>query len=157
MFGSLFHILIDLLIRLLGGRLVLKLQKQAARLILNKRIQDSNSEEMFKMLNWLPFHHRILFHQAVFAYKATNNLLPSKLCQYFKPCQKTTNYLLRSCSKKDFFKSRRHLKSIISKSINTWNNLPFDVKNSPTLGTFKLRLKSFLKNLDLKTYSLDLT
>ena len=54
---------------------VLKLQKQAARLILNIRIQDSRSKEMFSNLRWVPFHHRTLSNLAILAYKAINNNL----------------------------------------------------------------------------------
>ena len=62
---------------------MIKLQKRAARIILDKGI-DTPSVEMFNQLSWMTFPERVTFQKAVMMYKIFNNLTPSYLPEYFK-------------------------------------------------------------------------
>jgi hypothetical protein len=68
--------------------MLIKLQKQAARIVLNKayynRSQGSytSTTEMFIKLKWLPIDYRIKYHFSIFVYKAINNLLPQTYVSY---------------------------------------------------------------------------
>ena len=62
---------------------MIKLQKRAARIILDKGI-DTSSKEMFKQLSWMEFPERVTFQKAVMMYKIFNNLTPSYLPNHFK-------------------------------------------------------------------------
>ena len=55
---------------------IVKLQKRAARIILNMSF-DSPSDPLFKKLKWLTFPQRITYHKAIQVYKSLNNLSPS--------------------------------------------------------------------------------
>ena len=62
---------------------IIKLQKRAARIILDKGI-DTPSVEMFNQLSWMTFPERVTFQKAVMMYKIFNNLTPSYLPEYFR-------------------------------------------------------------------------
>ena len=74
---------------------MIKLQKRAARIILDKGI-DAPSEEMFKQLSWMEFPERVTFQKAVMMYKIFNNLTPSYLPNYFKLTSEIHQRSLRS-------------------------------------------------------------
>ena len=72
-----------------------KLQKRAARIILNADF-NAPSAEMFKELSWLPLVKRLKYNKAVFTYKALNNLTPQYITDLLKPVAETHNRTLRS-------------------------------------------------------------
>lgn len=123
---------------------LIKLQKQAARVILDQNVRGSNSEEMFNKLGWLPFNYRVDYHLAVFSFKALNGMLPTNISSLFKPCKESTSYSLRSGTNNNFFKTRSHPQSIVNKAIAIWNNLPQDIKTSPNFPNYKKQLKCHL-------------
>ena len=126
----------------------LKLQKQGARLILDKPVIGSNSRDMFSALKWLPFQYRNKYHLAITAFKVMNKLLPTSICNLFTTAKDTKkNHELRSNSNNDFYKDRRHPKSIVTKIIKEWNYLPPTIEEMKTLDTFKHHLKKHLNML----------
>ena len=77
---------------------ILKLQKRAARIILNADY-DTPSVNMFKKLNWMTVSQRFFFQNCILAYKVFNNLSPQYLADILK-CKKTIhNYQLRNVLK----------------------------------------------------------
>jgi hypothetical protein len=126
---------------------LLKLQKQAARLILDRPVIGSNSKEMFSILKWLPIQYRIRYHLAITAFKAINKLLPTNICNFLTLAQNTNNHNLRSSTHNNFYMERRHPKSVITKIIKVWNELPPKLKVLRSLGTFKYQLKIYLRSL----------
>ena len=58
---------------------LIKFQKRAARLILDKPM-DTPSEELFQTLGWMKFDERVNYRKAILMYKSLHNLAPT----YFK-------------------------------------------------------------------------
>ena len=61
---------------------VIRFQKRAARVILDKDI-DTPSNELFKQLGWMRFDERVNFRKAVMMYKALHNLAPTYISSKF--------------------------------------------------------------------------
>jgi predicted lipase len=60
-----------------------KLQKRAARIILNAKY-DIPSLQLFKKLGWLSIQNRLIeYHKSVLMYKYINNSAPDYLCNLF--------------------------------------------------------------------------
>ena len=55
-----------------------KVQKRAARLIMNETYETS-SAELFKYLKWMTLEERFEFNRVVMMYKCLHNLAPSYL------------------------------------------------------------------------------
>ena len=68
---------------------LLKLQKQAARIILKADILIP-SRSMFSELKWLLFPQRIQYHSCVMVYKALIHLAPEYMTDLFKKLQRHT-------------------------------------------------------------------
>ena len=74
---------------------MIKLQKRAARIILDKGI-DTTSVEMFDQPSWMTFPERVTFQKAVMMYTIFNNPTPSYLPEYFKMTSDIHQRSLRS-------------------------------------------------------------
>ena len=76
---------------------MIKLQKRAARIILDKGI-DTPSADMFAELNWMKFPDRVTYQKSVLMYKIFNNLTPSYLQEFFTFTSDIHQRSLRSTS-----------------------------------------------------------
>ena len=74
---------------------LLKLQKRAARIILNVDILTP-SKWLFQELNWLTFPKRVQYHTCNMVYKALNGQTPEYISDCFKKVSETHNRNLRS-------------------------------------------------------------
>ena len=72
-----------------------KLQKRAARIILNAEF-DTPSSRMFQELDWLPMGSRIKYNKAVLTYKALNNMTPEYITKLLTSMSQTHSLNLRS-------------------------------------------------------------
>ena len=77
---------------------LIKLQKRAARIILNVDIMTP-FEQMFSKLNWLPFPKRVNCHTHVMMYKVLNNMAPEYLRDFFHSVSETHDRSLRPVDK----------------------------------------------------------
>ena len=110
-----------------------------------------------KKLHWLPVEYRIQFKLLLLAYKALNTNQPpylrASLQQY--SCDRTTrrsnpaNKILKVPSfQHKAYKSKHHFNLTFEYAVPTlWNSLPINVRTSPSLGTFRSRLKGYLFSL----------
>ena len=124
-----------------------KVQNTTARLV----VQDKTltTKECLKEVHWLPVKSRIVFKVAAFMYRCLNNMAPKYLQDLIalNPIRKQG---LRSNS--DYKKlivpyvSRQTFaaRSFSVMGLNTWNNLPTNIRNSTSLKLFKKNLKTFL-------------
>ena len=58
---------------------ITKLQKRAARIILQCKISEFSSFQLFHRLKWMPFEERVNFKRSVLMYKCINGLTPDYL------------------------------------------------------------------------------
>ena len=76
---------------------IIKFQKRAARLILDKGI-NAPSHELFQQLGWFRFDEQVEYRKAVLVYKSLHSLAPGYLSRKFTYRQNSHNESLRSVS-----------------------------------------------------------
>ena len=120
-----------------------KLQKQTARLILDKDYHSHNpSNEMFKELQWKTFPDSVQYQQALLVYKSLNNLAPPYMNGMFKYVKEIGRSNLRSVSNNKLFVPRAHHKSIRYAGPRIWNKLTNDLRTSRHIKQFKQRYQT---------------
>ena len=90
-----------------------------------------------KLLNFDDLHELLI---AVFA---------SHFADYFTQTSHIHSHNTRSAARGDFFMVRKNtlqygLRSISFKGAKIWNNIPPEIRDSPSIRTFKNKLKNFL-------------
>ena len=123
---------------------MIKLQKRAARIILDKGI-DTSSVKLFNQLSWMTFSERVTFQKAVMMYKIFNNPTPSYLPEYFKMTSDIHQRSLRSTAENLLFILEPNTglfhKSLSYSGSKIWNAIPDHIKQSTSIGHFKRDLK----------------
>ena len=112
---------------------LIKLQKQAARLVLDAP-KLTPSQTMFTKLNWLRFDQLVRQKQAVLIYKSVNNQAPTYISQMFQPAKGRS---LRSASTNKLFVPRAHQNSLRYSGPKLWNSLTNNARSAKTLNEFK--------------------
>ena len=125
---------------------ILKLQKRAARIILDMP-PDAPSMPLFEKLGWLTVYERLEYNKAIVLYKSTHHLTPSYISDLFE-FQSSHNYHVRSVSNNNML-IKRHNSKIFEKSLQyvgprLWNSLPQVIRDSPSLQSFKTAISQFI-------------
>ena len=125
-----------------------RIQNMSAKLVLNRKKFDSSREALCD-LHWLPINSRIQFKLLTFMYNCYVGEAPLYLTELLTkhvPIQK-----LRSAQSSEGYYNVpfNRNKTFSDRSFQTigprlWNNLPLDIKQSKSLGTFKAKLKTHL-------------
>ena len=113
-----------------------KLQKRAARIILNK---DYNSRtcDLFAELNWMPLEDQIIFRLAVQVYKCLNNNTSQCLDTLLVCNRSVHSHNTRSAADNNIHTAHNHTKSFTFLGACTWNNLPASIKNAKNVKDLK--------------------
>ena len=122
-----------------------KLQKRAARIILNAPY-DTASSDMFNALGWPTIEKRHSYNKAVLTYKALNNLTPLYISELLIPMSQTHNRALRSTSNGSLAVPRSKTAIFDGSFSRLWNQLPEVTKKAPSLSCFKTPVKQFMFN-----------
>ena len=101
---------------------IIKLQKQAARLILDAD-RYAPSTPLFSKLNWHTFDKIVNRRQALMVFKALNNQAPTYLIDMFKPPCTNTHHGLRSKTSNKLYVPKAHRKSFKYNGPKVWNSL----------------------------------
>ena len=135
-----------------------QIQNMCAHLVLRRTKWDS-ATECLASLHWLPIKQRIKFKLCILTYKLLHNEGPKYLqglLQYIKP----TRTLRSSNDHYLLVIPRTRLKTFAERSFKVaaptvWNELPHQIRSTPTLLKFKNKLKTHLYNIAFnnKTYS----
>ena len=127
-------------------------QNSAARIVTQERLRDYDSTSRALMeLHWLQVDKRIEYKLLLYTYKALHGLAPGYLCKLVVPYEPQRvlrsaelNLLTVPPGKPGKYGSR----SFVRASANLWNSLRGEsaawLKNSPTIGSFKMNLKTCL-------------
>jgi len=129
-----------------------RVQNIAARVVTLTRCSPENHiTPILKDLHWLPIKIRIDFKILLMTYKCVNAIAPEYLCNLVtkKKCPRP----LRSEKLELLNVPATRLKTYGDRSFQyaaavEWNKLPLDVRNSPSITSFKTNLKTYL----FKTY-----
>ena len=118
---------------------ILKLQKSAARIILDKPY-DSPSKPLFEELEWLDVYERLEYNKSILIYKAMNGQTPGYITDMFSS-QSTNTYHLRSVSNNNLScpKPSTELlkKSLHFSGVHIWNAIPSNIRFLSNLTKFK--------------------
>ena len=134
------------------------IQNSAARIVTNTH-RFSSITPALKKLHWLPVEYRSVFKTATLVYKFLHTGSP----QYFDPhlqsyscayntrrSQNVGSFLNVPKLYPSVHKSAKHFNfSFAFDAPKVWNDLPVDVRASPTISSFRRKLKS---NLFSKAY-----
>ena len=117
-----------------------RLQDRARTLIESSNVKDGWT------CNWLSVSNLIKYDKAVMAYKIMNNLCPNSLQGKFTMRSQISAYVTRNCRDIDIPKRNLEFskKSFLYSGAKLWNDIPLDIRNSPTVLTFKKKLKDYL-------------
>ena len=121
---------------------ITKLQKRAARLILDAELSVPSSD-LFKKLKWLPFPKYVEYQQSVTVYKSLNELNPHYMNKLFSYTQENHSYGTRNATS-SLLALPKCNKSIGQKCISysgpkVWNGLTEAIRCAPSLPSFKSR------------------
>ena len=121
---------------------LIKFQKRAARLILDKPM-DTPSDELFQTLGWMKFDERVNYRKAILMYKSLHNLAPTYLSSKFTYTSDIHQVNLRSMSDSTLYVPKPNLeiyrKTFAYPGSKIWNALPESIRNAPSLWAFKQR------------------
>ena len=123
-----------------------RIQNRAAR-ILFKESKYSHITPLLMQLHWLPVEQRIIYKVLLIMYKSLNNLAPNYLANLFQQYMPPRS--LRSIKKCLLHVPASRLKSFGDRSLmvygpKIWNDLPQDLRQQTSVGTFKVKLKTYL-------------
>ena len=123
---------------------LLKLQKRAARIILNANY-DTASSYMFEILDWSTITERHNYNKAVLIYKALNNLTPTYISDLLTPMSQSHKRTLRSSTDGSLAVPRSRTAmfdgSFSCSAPRLWNDLPECVRSAPSLNVFKKKVR----------------
>ena len=126
---------------------LIRLQKRAARIVLMTDFLTP-SHIMFNELKWLSFPKRVQYHTCILMYKALHGSAPEYMNNLFVKSSKVHNRNLRSVDNETrrILYSRTNIfdRSFAVTGEREWNALPYDIKRSGTIASFKYNLKQYL-------------
>ena len=110
-------------------------------------ISDDHITSILKELHWIPAQQRIIFKILLITYKALNDLAPiyiSNLLNKYVPIRQ-----LRSSSQYLLNVPSSNLKTYGDRAFSVcapklWNDLPYEIKCSFSINSFKSKLKTYL-------------
>ena len=117
-----------------------KLQKQAARLILNEKMNKENttpSTVLFQTLDWQTFEENVKYRQALLVYKALNNGASGYMKDVFSYIHKISTQTLRSSTENKLYLQKVHTKSIKYSGPRIWNALNKEIRDAKSVKEFK--------------------
>ena len=121
-----------------------RIQNRAARMITRSSVSSHITPILYN-LHWLPCSFRIQFRILTFVFKCLNDLAPSyfrSLISLFRPARH-----LRSSNDDTILQTSITKKSVGQQGFSfvgsLWNKLPTAIRMSPSISSFKRRLKTY--------------
>ena len=119
-----------------------RLQTWALEVIKSAKIKDTWS------CPGMGVENIICFDRNVMTYKIVQKLCPDSLFGKYKPRATISPYNTRNSQDLHIPKHRteHYKKSFHYSALKDWNNTPFDIRELPTINTFKRQLKVYMKS-----------
>ena len=119
------------------------LQNKAAKIILDRPFYSSATDAL-SSLKWLSLGKRRFYHRCIYIYKCVNNL--NKHYLKIVKNSETHSYNTRTKNNLRLPKVKRNWgkQRTCFQAINDWNNLDLSIRDSPSLSSFKSKLRSHL-------------
>ena len=119
---------------------IYKLQKYAARIILDEKLQKENttpSAVLFQKLDWITFRQNVHYRQAILMYKSLNNEAPPYMRDMFNYVNEVGVRNSRSSTQNKLYQPVAHPKSLRYTGPKIWNSLDADTRNAKNIKQFK--------------------
>ncbi|XP_069050137.1 uncharacterized protein [Lepisosteus oculatus] len=120
-------------------------QNSAAR-ILTRSSTSVHITPILESLHWLPVKFRVDFKILMLTYKALHGLAPQYLSELLSPYSPPRNLRSSNSALLTVPQARLHCmgdRAFSCYAPKLWNSLPKDIRESPSLNSFKSRLKTF--------------
>jgi hypothetical protein len=114
------------------------IQYDAARTCLGA-LQTTSRRSLLEEIGWETLSTRRTAHKIILYYKIKNNLVPEYLSQLCPPTVATVSrYNLRNANNQARLSTRttRYKDSFLPSATLLWNDIPIELRNTPTLNTF---------------------
>jgi len=115
---------------------LVKMQKRAARIILDKDY-NTRSNELFMELGWISLEDRINFKRSVQVYKCLQDPDSQGLGDLFEYNKNIHRHNTRAAADNNLHIGRTHCKSFSHLGATTWNNIPAPIRNAKNITNFK--------------------
>ena len=124
-----------------------QVQNWAARLVLGAPRRDP-AKPLLRSLHWLPISERIKYKVGCMCFNVITNNAPSYLSELL-PLYSNLEKLRSASDLRKFaggkYKRKTHgYRAFECYAPSFWNALPYEVRYSPSIETFKFRLKTYL-------------
>ena len=118
----------------------------AAARIVSRTKMCNHITPVLRSLHWLPVVQRCAFKTALLTFKAIHGLAPSYLCElirYHSAARdlRSVNDILLDVPR---FTSRIGSRAFVVSASTLWNSLPYEIRTSTTISSFKSKLKTYL-------------
>ena len=131
-----------------------KLQNEAARIVTGLT-RSVSLDNLYRECGWVSLAERRRQQKLIFMYKSINGLVPTYVSDLIPPSVgEISTYTLRNQQNITVPLCRTEIsrKSCIPSSISAWNSLDIELRNSPSLASFKYQLKKLQNNSSVPTY-----
>ena len=126
---------------------LIRLQKRAARIVLKADFLTP-SHIMFNELKWLSFPKRAQYHTCIMMYKTLHGSAPEYMSNLFVKPSEVHNRNLRSIDNETlripYARTNVYDRSFAVTGAREWNALPYDIKRSGSIASFKFNVKQYL-------------
>ena len=128
---------------------VFKLQKRAARVILNADTK-ANSVQLFRELDWVPFSDEANVNRLSMVYKRLSGDCPSYLSQMLirnaDINERSSRHGLLNLVCPRFKRESEGGRSFTVSTTRLWNMIPSNIRNKPSLVSFKKAMFDYFKD-----------
>jgi len=125
----------------------LQVQNRAARVITFSNYDQSSTDELLRMVNWVKVDRQRLVDKSIMMYKIVDNMVPDYLSSHFVFRSDILTYNLRDsdCSLAIRPQPRNNCRerSPSYSGAVRWSGLPLDIRQSPSLDEFKSKLMNY--------------
>ena len=131
-------------------------QNRAARIITKTPFDNADHFALLQKLQWLSVRDIINYETGVHMFKAVNHLMPKQINDFFIPLASQHSYQTRSMTNGNLYMPTSQL-SIEQRALNykgskLWNEIPPEIRNAPSLNSFKIKYKNYLIKKDIPDF-----
>ena len=120
--------------------------------VVTRSSKFSHITPQLKKLHWLPVRYRVQFKIGLITYKILNQGQPVYLRELIHPYTSFRNTRRSTTFNRRVHKSIKHFSNSFSHYAPVfWNSLPFQIRNSPSVASFRKHLKTHLFNSSFPT------
>ena len=128
---------------------VFRLQKRAARTILDVKTKEERTVSLFKKLDWIPFYDEINANKLCLIFKCLDGQCPEYVCNKFVLVSDTSvrssryGHITLRCPKCN--RKTEGGKTFLTSSFLLWNSLPVKVRSSNSINSFKRKYIEYVR------------